>query len=107
MIEDETAPTWFRESVQREFKVGDRVRVRLSAECTQPWFITPIHAYGSFTKHLDRHPPQLDGERGEVVGVFEDDGGHPYLVEFDEPVRISLISRVAQALLASTELEPA
>lgn len=87
-------------------EIGQWVRVRLSAECNQSWFVTPIHAYGSNVLQLDRHPAALDGATGEVIRVVEDDGGHPYLVEFDEPVRIRLTARVAQSLHAALELEP-
>lgn len=33
MIEAEAPPAWFRESVERVFKVGDRVRINVSPEC--------------------------------------------------------------------------
>lgn len=74
----------------REFKVGDRVRVRLSAECDYC------------------QEPKEDGLTGTVFGVsgardfvHPENRTHPYWVRLDAVVNMSSISH-----FAASELEP-
>lgn len=58
------------------FKVGDRVRIRLSGECPRmgTWSEQrETHWYGHHSEH--------DGHIGKVNSVHVDDYGHPYFVE--------------------------
>jgi hypothetical protein len=84
----ETAPKWWEPVT---FKVGDRVRVRLSGECqSEPHINSGAHHWGN--------PLHVDSEH-RAIGTIElmdkgsaeyyDSIGHPFTVRFDEPVRIT------------------
>lgn len=73
-------------------KIGDRVRVRLSAECqraVEPGSPGAISGQGS-------HAPQFDGLTGRIIspGIYAAviaaviNRDHAYLVEFDQPITI-------------------
>lgn len=65
---DDDAPAWFRESVQRAWRVGDRVRIDLG-ECPARFWHTPFE----------------HGREGTVVSVHADPSVHAFKVKFDEP----------------------
>lgn len=87
----------------RTFAVGDRVRIRISAECCRVW---PL---GSWAMRLGviGHPPEHDGLTGEVVDVSQGDD-HPYLVDIDQPTTFASDHDVTRRILryAAVELEP-
>ena len=81
----EDAPEWFRQSVHRDFRVGDRVRVRLSAECQKVPLKRSAQAEWGVTKgHCDWE----DGLIGVVRHIRNVDHpatreGHPFSVVWD------------------------
>lgn len=109
-------PVWYE---PHTFKVGDRVRVRLSGECRQ----SPAPGCLSDQRGVPLHMDVDDGLTGVIVSdetVFEHQDsfvatwmasaslnyyrsiGHPYNVLFDEPY----VSGVDIAAYAAIELEP-
>jgi len=92
---------------QREFKVGDRVRVRLSGECQMPT--------DAFGKLIGVGHPHISGECiGTVIPcpwlaqgcAHAEKWGHPYAVEFDGGIEVDgQVWRGSH--FAACELEPA
>lgn len=84
-MSDDMRPFW-----PGDFKVGDRVRVRLSGEC-----------------NFAGHCVEQMGIVGTVEGVYAAEGGHPHLVVFDVPIqpKTTLHTRLVD-MFAATELEP-
>ena len=71
------------------FRVGDRVRVRLSGECRvsagENTFQGKHGIYGHF--------PEMDGQIGRIVEIHAGDdciSGHPYEVNIDKPLTLSV-----------------
>ncbi len=87
-------------------KVGDRVRVRLSAECNLKWSTVGLSSgrdYGA-----QRHAPEVDGVVGSVVeqpAFTNAPPGHPYPVRYDKPLWVGF-NHVAGGNYAASELEP-
>ena len=94
----------------REFKVGDRVRIRISAECrVKARDNSPSAALG----HLRGHAPWEDGKTGTVIPIpayVDDNGahqGHPYLVKWDQGLDLhDGLGPVNGDFYASVELIP-
>lgn len=88
-------------------RVGDNVRIRLSAECNWRCQSVPVLPGFGSPLELDRHPAALDGQAGTVEQVFEaEDDDHPYLVRFDALVRIATYHLARAASFAAAELVP-
>jgi hypothetical protein len=80
------------------FKVGDRVRIRLSAECRATFRYRPGEG----------HPTFLDGLTGWIIDVYANHParGHHYGVVFDERVTVGEYDQGGE-WLSGAELQPA
>lgn len=95
---DAEAPAWFRESVEREYRVGDRVRIVNRAECD-------VHSLEDPKVYAG-----LDGRTGFVAAT---DGDlfprHPIKVVLDQPypgrARIGKGPTIGGSWCAALELE--
>lgn len=92
----------------RTFRVGDRVRVRLSGECPVV-FKHSVDGNGRVLTLNTPHYPNEDGITGYIATVpfnrIIQGGSHPYYVEFDKPIRADGYW-LAGGTFAATELEP-
>ena len=87
-------------------EIGQRVRIRLSAECNVSW---------CDDRYRDGHPIEADGATGTVVKDRPDPplwgATHPYVVVFDEPIVAPLFADGRESMwhgnyFAAIELEP-
>lgn len=97
---------WVPETA-RPFVVGDRVRVRLSGECT-----TNGRQYNSRTGEIgisyQRHIPEEDGKTGTVIerpSYMAPAQRHYVSVEFDAVFSAGGFKRIVAATYAPAELE--
>lgn len=101
MIEQDLDRPWIPEGT-REFLVGDKVRIRLSAECC--YVPLPLEGFVG-------HDSGEDGRLGKVIefprGWFMPHDGHTLAVRFDDPLPTPhrLYSPQFQGLYAPSELE--
>lgn len=101
-------------------QIGQRVRVRLSAECLSSGVVTHAPVDNAALRALIEsggdanqwgveseetgHPPEIDGVEGTVLAIDRAiDDGHYYRVWFDAPVRPSECWGLD---MAAIELEP-
>lgn len=105
MSEEESIPAWYRASVERTFRPGDRVAIRLSAECDLPVDAGSMAARDGIVGHY----PVEDGWTGKVTGRYVPARfarrGHTVPVEWDEPW-IHSGYRFRGQYYAPIELEP-
>jgi hypothetical protein len=97
---------WTPPSLPR-FKVGDRVRVRLSGECDRNGKVS-LWRGGRWieTEQESNHPPELDGVEGVVVEVRENsETGHPFVVMFPREPYTRSLGWVESDMYSATELE--
>lgn len=89
------------------FSVGDRVRVRLSAECRteQSGYADCLPARRRITDVPDGHDLSIDGVGGLIERLMPTVSGHPYFVRFDAPVR-QAYGLLAGGQFAGAELVP-
>lgn len=89
------------------FAVGDRVRVRLSAECRMDWAV-PGEDFGH--PIVDGHPSNFDGATGVIDEVGSGPpawASHPYGVLFARRLRCSCgADEAIGGWFAASELEP-
>lgn len=89
----------------QEFKVGDRVRVRLSGECNRVWAAESALA----NEAIVGHPDEWNGRLGTVVPAVRPElfSHHPVGVEVEgDPVTLGGIV-YQSGRFAACELEPA
>lgn len=93
-------------------QLGQRVRVRLSGECREHFT-----AYQDDTPYFRPvpHYAEEDGRVGAVTEVRQDEQGHRFYVDFEEPFRLRrryelfrgwVSPRLMGACYAAIELEP-
>lgn len=99
---EQEAPTFWE---PYSFKVGDRVRVRLSGECyweeNSRWPGSPFEP---------KHPDGEHGAAGVVLQIWSRElipSGHIYAVDFDHGVLVDDDRFHHGGLFAAIELEPA
>jgi hypothetical protein len=102
--EQQAPPAWYRQSVEKGFAVGQRVRIRVSAECRLAGTAdSPLSGAG-----LRGHHPDEDGMMGRVIhrpipdGILEQ--GHTVTVVWDSAI-ICDGARCSCGAYAPTELE--
>ena len=91
-------------------EVGQRVRVHLSGEC-QRLMETRVERLPFGGRELTGHPQEMDGVTGIVVPIepwMDITADHPYVVRFDEPLRLPEygVGRCLGTVFAAIELEP-
>lgn len=85
------------------YRVGDRVRVRLSGECVRAWGGYTVFGEKKLRVKTHGHYEALHGRCGVIDLVNGDD--HPYRVVFDRPLRLDARYQLVRGLFAATELE--
>jgi hypothetical protein len=106
VIDHETEPRFWTPATLPRFKVGDRVRVRLSAECRANGRFVSAATGQIRMEGIRGHLTVEDGRSGTVVAIVA--GTHPLKVELDEPLPLNPLTgnRLRFSRYAPIELEP-
>lgn len=92
--------------------VGQRGRVRISAECRTPNKVRHAHTYQLLGRRFG-HRSEVDGATGVVDEVYDPEGidaesrSHRFHVRLDTKILIPKVGYFVGIALAAAELEPA